>query len=168
MNMPPSTEVFFLIDGNPVEYWGSIQPALLPDADVGDLNLDQVSFELLELQESLLQQQDPNVQIDENLGVIYVRLLQPTAFGATVTMDPPPPPGTSFGIDMDNNLVLDGNMIDTPLLPFWVAFNLEPDDVGGAVSITVDHPERECTVVHPVFPTRAGYTTLVDVDCPPP
>jgi len=27
---------------------------------------------------------------------------------------------------------------------------------------------RECEVLHPVFPTRSRYVTLVDVDCPPP
>ena len=104
----------------------------------------------------------------ETKGVVVVRLLQPTATGATVTMEPPPAPGTSYGVAEDSTPVLDGNSIDSSLLPFWVAFNLEPDDLGGSISITVDHPERECTVVHPVFPIGERYVTLVEVDCPPP
>jgi hypothetical protein len=64
--------------------------------------------------------------------------------------------------------LLDSTVIDSSLLPFWVAFNVEPDDAGGAYSVTVEHPVRECTVLHPVFPTLPRYVTLLDVDCPPP
>lgn len=165
--MPPNTEVFFQIDGNIDTYWGGIRPAWLPDTDLDDLQLGQVPNSLIDLQLMLLQDQDPAVTADDQQGIIIVRLLQPTATGAIVTFDPPPPLNTSYSVNADNQPVLNGNTIDSPLLPFWVAFNVIPDP-GGAYTVTVDHPERECTVVHPVFPTKGHYVTLVDVDCPPP
>jgi hypothetical protein len=171
--MTPSIEVFFLLDGNESTYWGGIRPALLPAEDIDDLELGQISNELIDLQLGLLQMQDPNVMADETKGVIIVRLLQLTAategIGATVTMTPAPPPGTSYAPDgtMGNAPILDNNIINSSVLPFFVVFNVEPDDIGGEVTITVDHETRECTVMHPVFPTRARYVTLVEVDCPP-
>lgn len=165
--MPPSTEVFFQIDGNIDTYWGGIRPALLPDSDIDDLELGQVANSLIDLQLMLLQEQDPTVMADDTKAVIIGRLLQPTATGAIVTFDPPLPPNTSYGVNAENQPVLNGNTIDSSLLPFWVAFNVEPDP-GGAYTITVDHPERECEVLHPVFPTQGHYVTLIDIDCPPP
>jgi hypothetical protein len=165
--MPPSTEVFFQIDGDIAVYWGGIRPALLPDTDIDDLQLGLVANSLIELQLGLLQMQDPTVMADDTKAVIIVRLLQPTATGAMVTFDPPLPANTSYGVNVDNQPVLNGTTIDSSLLPFWVAFNIESDP-GGAYTITVDHPERECEVLHPVFPTQGHYVTLIDVDCPPP
>jgi hypothetical protein len=172
--MPPSTEVFFLLDGNESMYWGGIRPAHLPATDIDDLQLGQISNSLIEGQLELLEPQDPNVMADETKGVIIVRLMQPTAAGegsgATVNMVPPPALSSYYSADatMGNAPLLNNDVINSTVLPFWVAFNIEPDDVGGAVTITVDHDTRECTVLHPVFPTRARYVTLVDVDCPPP
>jgi hypothetical protein len=165
--MPPNTEVFFQIDGNIDMYWGGIRPALLPATDIDDLQLGQVANSLIDLQLMLLQEQDPTVMADDQQAVIIVRLLQPTATGATVTFDPPLPPNTSYSVNADNQPVLNGTVIDSSLLPFWVAFNVIPDP-GGAYTITVEHPERECEVLHPVFPTMGHYVTLIDVDCPPP
>lgn len=165
--MPPSTEVFFQIDGNVDSYWGGIRPALLPAVDEDDLQLGQVANSLIDLQLMLLQEQDMTVMADDTKSVIIVRLLQPTATGATVTFDPPLAPNTSYGVDADNKPLLNGTSIDSSLLPFWVAFNVEPDP-GGAYAITVAHPERVCEVLHPVFPTQGHYVTLIDVDCPPP
>jgi hypothetical protein len=172
--LPPSTEVFFLLDGNESTYWGGIRPAMLPANDIDDLQLGQISNELIDLQLGYLQQVDPNVMADETKGVIIVRLLQQTAategIGATVSMEPEPEVGTFYSADgtMMNAPILNNTIINSSVLPFWVAFNIEPDDIGGAVSIEVDHETRVCTVLHPVFPTRARYVTLVDVDCPPP
>jgi hypothetical protein len=165
--MPPNTEVFFQIDGNVDTYWGGIRPAWLPGTDIDDLQLGQVANSLIDLQLMLLQDMDPTVMADDQQAVIIVRLLQPTATGAMVTFDPPLPPNTSYGVNSDNEPVLNGNTIDSSLLPFWVAFNVIPDP-GGAYTITVEHPERECEVLHPVFPTMGHYVTLIDVDCPPP
>jgi hypothetical protein len=83
---------------------------------------------------------------------------------------PPPMAGTYYAADgtMGNSPILNNNVINSSVLPFWVAFNVEPDEAGGGVTITVDHDTRECTVLHPVFPSRARYVTLVDIDCPPP
>jgi hypothetical protein len=171
--MPVNTEVFFLLDGNESMYWGGIRPARLGAMDIDDLQLGQISNLLIDQQVGFLQQQDPNIMADETKGVIVVRLLQPTAAtegtGATVTMLPPPPAGSYYSADgtMDNSPVLNHNKINSSVLPFWVSFNNEPDDVGGAVTIVVSHDTRTCTVLHPVFPTRARYVTLVEVDCPP-
>jgi hypothetical protein len=167
VGMPPSTEVFFQIDGNVDTYWGGIRPAHLPDGDIDDLQLGQVANSLIDLQLMLLQEQDMTVMADDTKSVIIVRLLQPTATGAIVTFEPPLPLNTSYGVDADNKPLLNGTTIDSSLLPFWVAFNVEPDP-GGAYAITVDHPERVCEVLHPVFPTMGHYVTLIDVDCPPP
>ena len=79
----------------------------------------------------------------------------------------PLPDGTYYGVDYDSAPVLNSYDIGSPLLPFWVAFNVPPSDAG-AYAIEVTHPERECTVLHPSFPTLPRYVTLVDVDCPPP
>jgi hypothetical protein len=165
--MPPNTEVFFQIDGNVDTYWGGIRPAWLPDTDIDDLQLGQVANSLIDLQLMLLQEQEPTVMADYQQAVIIVRLLQPTATGAVVTFDPPLPDNTYYGVNADNQPVLNGTTIDSSLLPFWVTFNILPDP-GGAYTITVDHPERECEVLHPVFPTMGHYVTLIDVDCPPP
>jgi len=165
--LPPSTEVFFLIDGNESMYWGGIRPAMLPNGDIDDLQLGQVSNALIDTQLEIVTEQDPEIVNDETKSIIIVRLLQPTATGAMVTFDPPRPPSTSYGVNSNNQPVLDSNLIDSSLLPFWVTFNVDPDDVGGAYTITVDHPERECEVLHPVFPTMPRYVTLIDVDCPP-
>jgi hypothetical protein len=165
--MPASTEVFFQIDGNVDTYWGGIRPAWLPAGDIDDLQLGQVANSLIELQLGLLQEQDPTVMADDTKAVIIGRLMQPTATGAVVTFDPPLPPNTSYGVNADNEPVLNGNTIDSSLLPFWVAFNIETDP-GGAYTITVTHPERECEIPHPVFPTKGHYVTLIDIDCPPP
>ncbi len=165
--MPPDTEVFFQIDGNVDVYWGGIRPALLPSTDLDDLELGQVADSLIQLQLGLLQDQDPTVMADDTKAVIIVRLLQPTATGAMINFNPPLPTNTSYGVSVDNAPVLNGNTIDSSLLPFWVAFNIEPDP-GGAYTITATHPERVCTVLHPVFPTMGHYVTLIDLDCPPP
>ncbi|MCA9681179.1 MAG: carboxypeptidase regulatory-like domain-containing protein [Myxococcales bacterium] len=165
--MPPSTEVFFLIDGNADTYWGGVRPASLPAMDIDDLQLGQVSNTLIDAQLMIVQQQDPNIAADEMASIIIVRLLQPTATGAVVDFQPPLPPNTFYGVDADNKPVLNGTGIDSGLLPFWVAFNVPPSDAG-AYAIEVTHPERECTVLHPSFPTLPRYVTLVDVDCPPP
>ena len=167
--MPPNTEVFFLIESDPMLYWGGVRPAMLPDMDIDNLQLGQVATELIDLQLGLVQMQNPDVMKDETKSIIIVRLLQQTAApGATVTFDPPLPPDQYYGVNDMDQPVLGGDMIDSQLLPFWVAFNVEPDEAGGAYSITVDHPERECTVLHPAFPTLERFVTLVDVDCPPP
>ncbi|MFV8748996.1 carboxypeptidase-like regulatory domain-containing protein [Nannocystaceae bacterium ST9] len=165
--MPPSTEVFFQIDGNIDTYWGGIRPAMLPATDIDDLELGQVANALIDLQLGLLQDQDPTVMADDTKAVVIARLLQPTATGAVVTFDPPLPVNTSYSVSAENMPVLNGNSIDSSVLPFWVAFNLD-DDPGGAYTITVEHPERECEVLHPVFPTMGHYVTLIEVDCPPP
>jgi hypothetical protein len=165
--MPPSTEVFFLIDGNESMYWGGVRPAMLPATDTDDLQLGQVSNQLIDTQLDIVKQQDPNIEPDESKSIIIVRLLQPTATGAVVTFEPELPPSHSYGVNADNQPVLDGNVIDSSLLPFWVAFNIDPDEAGGAYTITVDHPERDCEVLHPVFPTLPRYVTLIDVNCPP-
>jgi hypothetical protein len=171
--MPANTEVFFLIDGNETMYWGGIRPWHLPAADLPDLQLGQISNALIQSQLDLLAEQDPTITADETKGVIIVRLLQLTAAtegsGATINMVPPPVPGSFYSADgtMGNAPLINSTVINSSVLPFWVAFNIEPDDIGGAVSITVDHDTRECTVLHPVFPTRARYVTLVEVDCPP-
>jgi len=165
--MPPNTEVFFQIDGNIDTYWGGIRPAALPATDIDDLQLGQVANSLIDLQLMLLQDQDPTVMADDIKAVIIVRLLQPTATGAMISFDPPLPINTSYGVDVDNKPALNGTTIDSSLLPFWVAFNIEPD-AGGAYTVTVTHPERVCEVLHPVFPTMGHYVTLLDVDCPPP
>lgn len=170
MGMPPSTEVFFLIDGNEADYWGGVRPAMLPATDIDDLQLGQISNMLIDTQLNLLNNKympDPPIVADEMKSVIIVRLLQPTAVGAMVDFQPPLPMGTYYSADADNSPVLDNTVIESSLLPFWVAFDVDPDDVGGAYSIEVTHPERECTVLHPVFPTLPRYVTLVDVDCPP-
>ena len=170
--MPASTELYFLIDGNEDGYWGGVRPALLPDTDIDDLELGQISNELIDLQLGLVMQQDMSVMADETKGIVIVRVLQPTAIdpgveSVAVTFEPPLPMNQYYGVDGNNNPVLGSDLIDSQLLPFWVAFNVDPDDAGGAYSVSVDHPSRECTVLYPTFPVLGRYVTLIDVDCPP-
>jgi len=166
--LPPETELFFRIDGDEESYWGGIRPAMTPDMDTDDLQLGLVSNALIDTQLGYLQMQNMDVEADETKAVTIVRLLHPTATeeGATVTFDPPLPPDTFYGVGADDLPVLNTTEILSGLLPFWVAFNLDPAELG-TYSVSVEHPTRECTVLHPQFPTMPRYVTLIDVSCPP-
>lgn len=162
--LPADTEVFIQIEPS-ADHFGSIIGLQTPDADDDSTDLAQVSTMTVETQVEILQPMMP-AEADLSLAIIVVRLLQPTATGATIDMDPPPVPGTSYSVGADNMPVLDGNSFESGLLPFVVYFNLG-DTQPGDITFTGMHPERECNIVHPAFPTLGGYVTLVDLDCPP-
>ena len=122
--MPANTELYFLIDGNEESHWGGVIPASLPNVDIDDLELGQVSNELLDLQLGIVMQQDMDIMVDETKGIVMVRVLQPTAIdpgvdSVAVSFDPPLAMNQYYGVDSNNNPVLGSDLIDSQLLPFW-------------------------------------------------
>lgn len=148
-------------------YWGAVVPFQTMEVDVDDFELSQVSLDVIDIQIAALQQQDPTVMVQEDTSVFLVALLQNTATGAVVTVDPMPEPTTFYAPDAGGSPTLGSNEIQWSLYPVAVFFNLPPGPEG-TYEITVTHPERECTVEDPQPPTFARHINLIRVDCPPP
>jgi hypothetical protein len=148
-------------------YWGAVVPFQTRMLDVEDVELSQVSLDVIDIQISALQQQDPRVMVAPDTAVFLVALLQNTATGAVVTVEPPPPPTTFYAPDAGGQPVLGVNEIQWSIYPVAVFFNLQPGPEG-TYEISVTHPERECTVEDPQPPTFARHINLIRVDCPPP
>ncbi len=148
-------------------FWGAVVPFETMQTDIDDLELSQVSLEVIDIQIGVLQQQDPTVMVDEDAAVFLVALLQNTATGAVVTVDPPPPPGTFYAPDATGHPTLGLDEIQWGIYPVAVFFNLPPGPEG-TYTISVAHPERECTVEDAQPPTFARHINLIRVDCPPP
>ncbi|MBK8238542.1 MAG: carboxypeptidase regulatory-like domain-containing protein [Deltaproteobacteria bacterium] len=161
--LPPDTEIFVKVEPT-AEHFGSILPLQTPTEDVDNQKLAQVSISTVEMQVGILEPMMP-AEADLTKGIIVVRVLQNTALGAAIELDPPPPAGTSYSVDAMGAPVLDGNTVESGLLPFVIYFNVE-DSSAGDLTITATHPTRTCTVLHPAFPTLGGHVTLIDVDCP--
>jgi hypothetical protein len=149
------------------EYWGSVVPLSLEHENIDDQDLSQVSLEVIDIQQTELQKQDPDVMVDETKAAFLIALIQNTATGAVVEVDPPPPEGTYYAPNDAGQPILNQNEIQWGLFPVAVVFNLEPGPAG-TYEITVTHPQRECTVEDPEPPTFARHINLVRVDCPPP
>lgn len=161
----PNTETAAILAPNDV-YLGGIIPVSVPAEDNDKLQLTQISREFIADQEGLLADEMPE-PTDPNLAIVVVRLIQNTATGAMVEMDPAPLPGTYYAPNADGAPRLNLQTVEFGLLPVVVYFNVAPAGPG-AYAFTVTHPERECTIRHPSFPTLAGHVTQVEVDCPPP
>jgi hypothetical protein len=149
------------------DYWGAVVPFQTAEEDVDEIELSQVSLDVIDLQIGALQQQDPTVMVEDGTAVFLVALLQNTATGAVVTVDPPPDPTTFYAPDANGQPILGVNEITWSVYPVAVFFNLAPG-AEGDYEITVTHPERECTVEDPQPPTFARHINLIRVDCPPP
>lgn len=148
-------------------YWGAVVPFQTAMQDAEDVELSQVSLDVIDIQIGALQQQDPTVMVEPDTAVFLVALLQNTATGAVVTVEPPPPPTTFYAPDAGGQPVLGVNEIQWGIYPVAVFFNLQPGPEG-TYEISVTHPERECTVEDPQPPTFARHINLIRVDCPPP
>jgi hypothetical protein len=167
----------YVIEGLPAEsfhrirladsemFWGAIVPATLEQDPLDDFDLSQVSLAVIDLQESALQQQDPRVMVDPEAAVFIVVLRQNTATGAKVILDPPAPVNTFYAPDANGAPVLNADTILWGIYPVAVIFNLAPADAG-TYTVSVTHPERECTVEDPTPPTLARHINLLYVDCP--
>jgi hypothetical protein len=149
------------------DYWGAVVPFQTAMEDVDDFELSQVSLDVIDIQIMALQQQDPMVMVVPDTSVFLVALLQNTATGAVVTVDPMPPPTTYYAPDAAGQPILGVNEIQWSIYPVAVFFNLEPGPEG-AYEISVTHPDRECTVEDPQPPTFPRHINLIRVDCPPP
>lgn len=148
-------------------YWGAVVPARLGAESLDDYDLSQVSNDVIDIQIGALQMQDPMVTVDETAAVFLIALRQNTATGAVVTIDPPPPDGTYYAPDASGQPILNQNTIEWGLYPVAIVFNLPPAPEG-TYTISVTHPERECTVEDPEPPTFERSINLVYVDCPAP
>lgn len=149
------------------DYWGTVYPTDIGPGPVRiGIEVPQISTEVVDIQLSALAPQMP-APLDPTQALVLVRLIQNTATGATIDMDPPPAPGTYYAPDINGQPVLDQNLIEWPLYPVMVFFNVAPSNPGDLM-ITATHPERECTLLDPEFPTLGEHMTLVEVDCPPP
>lgn len=164
--VPVDTFDRFLVAGTDT-YWGAVVPFQTGFEDVDDLELSQVSLEVIDIQIGVLQAQDPAVMVDEGAAVFLVALLQNTATGAVVEVDPPPPADTFYAPDSSGSPILGSNEIQWGFYPVAVFFNLPPGPEG-TYEITVTHPERECTVEDPQPPTFERHINLIRVDCPAP
>ncbi len=147
-------------------YWGAIVPFRTEYQDIEEYELSQVSLDVIDIQIGVLQGQDPEVMVDEDAAVFLVALIQNGAAGATVELDPPPPPGTFYAPDASGFPTLNSNEIQWSLYPVAVFFNLPPGPEG-MYEITVNHPERECTPDDSQPPTLGRHINLIRVDCPP-
>lgn len=148
-------------------YWGAVVPAQTGLMDDDEFELSQVSLQVIDLQINALQAQDPTVTLEDGTAALLVALLQNTATGAVVELDPPPPPDSFYALDPGGMPVLGSNEIQFGLYPVAVFFNLPPGPEG-TYEITVTHPERECTLEDPQPPTFERHINLLRVDCPPP
>lgn len=167
------------IDGIPVDssgrfiiadsenYWGSVIPYTTMFEDISEFEASQVSLQVIDLQIQALQMQEPSVMVEEDTAVFLVALIQNTATGATVTLDPPPPENTYYAPNADGQPILNVTEIQWGLYPVAVFFNLPPGPEG-TYEITVAHPERECTPDDSQPPTFGRHINLIRVDCPPP
>lgn len=164
--LPVSTFDRFVVADSET-YWGAVVPFQTAEVDVDDFELSQVSLQVIDIQIGVLQQQDPRVMVEDGTSVFLVALLQNTATGAVVTVDPMPPPNTFYAPNAGGQPTLGSNEIQWSLYPVAVFFNLQPGDEG-EYEITVTHPDRECTVEDPQPPTFARHINLIRVDCPPP
>lgn len=151
------------LEGN-TTYWGAIVPVALEDESIDDYDLSQVSTAVIDLQAMALQQQNPDVMVNEDSSVLLISINQNTATGATVLLDPPPAPDTYYAPDANGVPILNQNLIEWGLFPVAIFFNLEPGEAG-TYAIEVTHPDRECTVQDPEPPTIARHVNVVYVDC---
>jgi hypothetical protein len=149
------------------DYWGAVVPFQTEQLDIEEIELSQVSLDVIDIQIAALQQQDPTVMVEDETAVFLVALLQNTATGAVVTVDPAPDPTTFYAPNAAGQPILGVNEIQWSIYPVAVFYNLVPGPAGD-YEITVTHPERECTVEDPQPPTFARHINLIRVDCPPP
>lgn len=148
-------------------YWGAVVPFQTELEDLEEVELSQVSLDVIDLQISALQMQEPTVMVQDDTAVFLVALNQNTATGAIVDIDPPPAPNTYYAPDASGQPILNTNEIQWTIYPVAVFFNLPPGPEGD-YEITVTHPERDCTVIDPRPPTFGRHINLVRVDCLPP
>lgn len=148
-------------------YWGAVVPFQTEELDVDDFELSQVSLDVIDIQIMALQQQDPTVMVQDGTSVFLVALIQNTATGAVVTVDPMPPATDYYAPNPSGQPILGVNEIQWSIYPVAVFYNLQPGPEG-TYQISVTHPERECTVEDPEPPTFARHINLIRVDCPPP
>lgn len=162
---PNTFDRFVIADSE--TYWGAVVHFETTEVDVDDFELSQVSLDVIDIQITALQEQDPTVMVEEETAVLLVALNQNTATGAVVTVDPMPPMTEYYAPDAGGQLILGSNEIQWSLYPVAVFYNLEPGPEG-TYQISVTHPERECTVADPEPPTFARHINLIRVDCLPP
>lgn len=166
--LTPGDEIFVTVDPSE-DYLGTVIPLTVPDSDDDGQVLAQISQATYDMQIMILQpdeKTDPMPDpIVEDTSIVIVRLLQNLATGATIDVQPEPSAGSFYAPNADGVPVLGQNVVEFSLLPVVIYFNVTPAEAG-ALTITATHPDRECTVVHPSFPTLADHVTLVDVDCP--
>lgn len=162
--LTPNSEVFVILDPS-TDYFGGVRPVMVGPEDDDNVQLGQISRSFIEGQFDLIVD---NGAVDPELdkAIIIVRLLQNTATGAVVEMDPPPADDTYYAPDSGGSAILNQNTVEFALLPVVVFYNLDPVPQG-TISFTVTHPERTCTILHPDFPLLGEHISLVDVDCPP-
>ncbi len=168
----PATGLDRILIDPTTEYWGALVPLETMGEDQDDVDLSQVSLQVVDLQESALQNQEPTVVVDETKAAFLVVLRQPTAVGptgmpVTVQLDPPPPANTYYAPISATEPILNLNEINWPVYPVMVFFNLDPAPEG-TYTLTATHPERECTFPDASPPTFERHINLVYVDCLPP
>lgn len=164
--LPIDTFDRFMVADNDF-YWGAVVPFQTAQLDLEEFELSQVSLDVIDLQITALQTQDPTVMVEDGTAVFLVALEQNTATGAVVTVDPMPDPTTFYAPNAAGQPILGSNEIQWSIYPVAVFFNLPPGPEG-TYEISVTHPDRKCTVDDSQPPTFARHINLIRVDCPPP
>jgi hypothetical protein len=160
--LTPGDEIFVKVEPSS-NYLGSIVPLTVPESDE-EQRLVQISNMTYDMQIEILQPMMPAMPI-EGTSIIIAMVRQPTATGAVIDVQPAPAADTFYAPDANGVPVLGQNVAEFSFLPVVIYFNVAAEDPS-SLTITATHPERECSIVHPSFPTLPDHVTLVDVDCP--
>ena len=163
----PGDETFIMV-ADDTSYWGSVIPVIIGNEADQEQPLAQISREFVQAQQDLLADQMP-VAHDPTTAFILARVIQNSAImegPVTLTLDPPPVPGTFYAPDANGSPTLNLSEATWDLLPAVIYYNIDPQPPGG-YTITATHPVRTCTVESPQFPTVGAHITLVNIDCPP-
>ncbi|MBC8074084.1 MAG: hypothetical protein IAG13_37535, partial [Deltaproteobacteria bacterium] len=160
--LTPGDEIFVKVEPS-TEYLGSIVPLTVPESD-DEQQLVQISNMTYDMQIEILQDMMPAMPIP-GTSIIIARVQQPTATGAVIDVQPAPDADTFYAPDENGMPVLGQNVAEFSFLPVVIYFNVVAEEPS-SLTITATHPERECSIVHPSFPTLPEHVTLVDVDCP--
>lgn len=168
--VPIMSDIAVIVAGSPVmpAYMGSVIPVRTLTNDLNGVDLPQVAQFVIDLQLETLNLKTQKADLLSQAVVIAVVDQNSTAAvaagGVTITMDPPPLPGTFYATYPGPNLVLNNSTISDVAYPTAVFFNL-PETDPAEISITASHDSWTCTVNTPIWPTVAAHTTIVSVSC---
>jgi hypothetical protein len=161
--LPPGAEIA-IVAAPSTDYFGSVLPYTVPDADIDDAELPQVARDFVDAQIMLIADQMP-AMADLTQGIMIVgNRLMADIVGAVIDVQPAPPMDTYYAPDSMGAPVVGASTLAFDLLPVVVYFNV-PTYQPGEVTVTATHPMSMCSVLHPEFPTLGEHVSFVLVEC---